>query len=404
MGRKKKVLLLGCGIQGKGALYDLQKFGVFDEIVVADRKIDPSSIAFPLDRSRIRFLEIDASVSKSLESACRGVDVVVCLLPRSFVLDAAEAAVRAGAHFACASYLEDPGEKRPDFVQRQRKRIQQLDSQCREKGLVCLTQFGLDPGLDLFLAARAVGSLDSVTSLRSYGAGFPELQAANNPMKYKFTWNPSGVMASYVRPARLIRNGVALDIPGEEIFNPENIHEITLPELGGTLECFPNGDAVHYAEVLGIARTVKEMGRYVCRWKGHCAFWRVFVQCGFLGETPLDVGGVSVVPREFAALVLSSRPDFWYGPNERDVALVLVEAQGTLSGRPMEVRYRVIDRRDLETGFTAMTRTVGFVLALGAESIANGIIKKTGVLLPVDLPWKPIVAGLSRRGIVVVEG
>lgn len=404
MNAKKKVLLLGFGMQGKGALYDLQKFGAFDEITVADSRIDRSAIPFPVDERRVRFVELDASAPGALLEACRGMDVVMTLLPRSFVLEVAEAAAEAGAHFACASYLEEPAEKDPVAAERRRQRIEALDRKCREKGLACLTQFGLDPGLDLFLAGQAIRQLDTVTAFRSYGSGFPEITAATNPLKYKFTWTPSGVMSSYVRPARVIRDGVAVDIPGDQIFNPENIHEMDVPELGGTLECFANGDAVHYAKELGIAGTVTDMGRYVCRWPGHCAFWRVFVQCGFLDETPVDMGECRVVPREFAARLLWNRPEFHYGPQERDVATVLVEAKGTLEGKPSVARYGVVDMRDLETGFTAMTRTVGFVLALGAESIADGTVGKTGVLLPMDLPWDPIVEKLALRGITVTGG
>lgn len=404
MNAKKKALLLGLGMQGRGALYDLQKFGAFDEITVADSRIDPSAIPFPVDERRVRFAELDASAPGKLLEACRGMDVVMTLLPRSFVLEVAEAAAEAGAHFACASYLEEPAGKDPAAAERRKARIEALDRKCREKGKTCLTQFGLDPGLDLFLAGQAIRQLDTVASFRSYGSGFPEISAATNPLKYKFTWTPSGVMSSYVRPARVIRDGAAVDIPGDRIFEPENIHQIDVPELGGTLECFANGDAVHYAKELGIAGTVRDMGRYVCRWPGHCAFWRVFVQCGFLDEAPVDMGGCRVVPREFAARLLWNRPEFHYGPGERDVATVLVEAKGTRGGKPARAQYGVVDMRDLETGFTAMTRTVGFVLALGAEAIADGTVDKTGVLLPMDLPWEPIVEKLALRGITVTGG
>lgn len=402
--KNKKVLLLGCGIQGKGALYDLLRHDAFDEITVADSRIDPGSIPFAFDPARVRFSEIDAAAPGALLDACRGMDVVITLLPRSFVLEVAEAAAKAGAHFVCASYLEEPAEKDPAEAERRRLRIENLDRRCREKGLTCLTQFGLDPGLDLLLAGQAVRQLDTVTAFRSYGAGFPEISAAGNPLKYKFTWTPSGVMSSYIRPARVIRGGIAVDIPGEAIFDPENTHDLEVRELGGTLESFPNGDAVHYAHELGIAETVKEMGRYVCRWPGHCAFWSVFAKCGFLGEQPIDVDGCAVVPREFAARLLSARPEFQYGPGERDVALVLVEAKGTRGGKPATATYGIVDMRDLETGFTAMTRTVGFVAALGAEMISTGAVEKQGVLLPMDLPWEPVVEGLAKRGIRVSGG
>jgi saccharopine dehydrogenase-like NADP-dependent oxidoreductase len=60
----------------------------------------------------------------------------------------------------------------------------------------------------------------------------------------------------------------------------------------------------------------------------------------------------------------------------------------------------VIDKRDLETGFTAMTRTVGFAASIGAHMILRGDIQKRGVLSPArDVPYEPFVDELKKRGI-----
>jgi Saccharopine dehydrogenase and related proteins len=53
--KNKKVLLLGCGIQGKGALYDLLRHDAFDEITVADSRID-LRLPFPSPSTRARVL------------------------------------------------------------------------------------------------------------------------------------------------------------------------------------------------------------------------------------------------------------------------------------------------------------------------------------------------------------
>ena len=74
---------------------------------------------------------------------------------------------------------------------------------------------------DLLLCREALEGFEEVVSLRSYGAGFPEAAAADNPLKYRFTWSVPGVMRSYLRPALVIRGGEACPIPAEAVFVPE---------------------------------------------------------------------------------------------------------------------------------------------------------------------------------------
>ena len=52
----------------------------------------------------------------------------------------------------------------------------------------------------------------------------------------------------------------------------------------GMLEAFPNGDAPHYAEMLGAADGLQRTGRYTLRWPGWSAFWAPLKELGFLSE------------------------------------------------------------------------------------------------------------------------
>jgi saccharopine dehydrogenase-like NADP-dependent oxidoreductase len=64
----------------------------------------------------------------------------------------------------------------------------------------------------------------------------------------------------------------------------------------------------------------------------------------------------------------------------------------------------VIDRRDLETGFTAMNRTVGYTAAIGASLIGRGALSKRGILSPLrDVPYELFREELSQRDIRVSE-
>jgi saccharopine dehydrogenase-like NADP-dependent oxidoreductase len=65
---------------------------------------------------------------------------------------------------------------------------------------------------------------------------------------------------------------------------------------------------------------------------------------------------------------------------------------------------QIVDRRDLTTGLTAMSRTVGFTAAIGARLIAAGWIDQRGLLSPArDVPYQTMIGQLERHGIVVQE-
>lgn len=131
----------------------------------------------------------------------------------------------------------------------------------------------MDPGIDLILLGRALRSLDRVGGITTFGAGFPERAAPNNPLRYKVTWTVDGVLRPYRRAGRVIRDRVIVEIPETEMFASEHFHELELEGLG-TLEAFPNGDALTYAGLLGIpASRLRSLGSYVLRWPGYCALW-----------------------------------------------------------------------------------------------------------------------------------
>jgi saccharopine dehydrogenase-like NADP-dependent oxidoreductase len=127
------------------------------------------------------------------------------------------------------------------------------------------------------------------------------------------------------------------------------------------------------------------------------------VKCGFLDDRPLRVGDASAAPIQFTAALLGSQAQFRYADDEQDMALVRVDVRGILEGRRKRVIYQLIDVRDLETGFTAMQRTVGFTLSLGARLILEGKIPKHGLLTALDVPYESVIPALEKHDIRVAR-
>lgn len=401
MSRRGRVLLIGLGKQGRAALWDLVRSEIIEEVIAVDVSSEAEEYVRNLKSSKTTFVRSDLKDEDRLSELMRNADLVVDLAPGQFALSIAKLAVMNGKHLVNAMYLIDPTYVTdPDRYRELREEVRRLDELAKEKNITVLPEFGLDPGIDLVLTGQAIKELDEVHELYTYGAGIPEPKAAaTNPLKYKVTWSFDGVLRSYKRPARVIRDGRAEVIPPNEIFSPENCHEVEVENVG-LLDAYPNGDAVEYAERFGLLKTLKFAARYSMRWSGHCQFWKKLVDLHFLDDAPINVGGVAVKPREFLVALLE--PQLRLRDNERDIAVVRVDARGVKTSRKVRVVYQLIDYRDLSTGFTAMQRTTGFTASIGAQMILRGDISKKGIIFPgTDIPFNIFQAELEKRGMKI---
>lgn len=381
-----KVLLLGIGLQGRAVVYDLEKSRIITEIVAAD--LDPATASkhlAALGCQKTKTVGINVENRGELKRLITETQpaLIICMLPPDLGYPTAQAAINAGVPFISTSYTG---------------RLQDLDGKARKRGVTILPEMGLDPGIDLVLCARAITELDEVQGLYSYGAGVPEPSCADdNPLKYKITWTFDGVLNSYKRPAQLLRDGREVHVPARDIFRPENIHLIDIPGIG-TMEAYPNGNAIQFIDKFNIRQNLKHMGRFAMRWPGHCRFWQTLVDLGFLDEAPVDIEGARVLPQQF--LVAHLGPKLQYRDSERDLVILRIHAWGIKDGRDASVIYELVDYRDLQTGFFAMNRTVGYTASIGAQMILTGKIQAHGVLSPIkDVPAGLLLKELEVRGI-----
>jgi lysine 6-dehydrogenase len=374
-----KALVLGLGLQGKAVIHDLSQSSLVDEIIGAD--MDISSAEAFLKRgsySKVRLQQLNIAKYPDLASFMKqsGAAITACMLPTFLAHRVAKACIVAGIPFVNTSYSHW---------------IEDLDGPARERGIPLLPEMGFDPGIDLILGGMAVADFDEVHGMNSYGLGVPEMSAADNAIKYKITWTLEGVLNAYRRTARLLKDGRTVDIPGTEIFREENIHMIHVPEVGD-LEAYANGDAVEFIQRFHLGSKLRDMGRYAARWPGHSAYWRVMADMGFLEDEPLKF------------LVEHLTPRLQYREDERDVAVLRIEAWGLRQGSRKKISYEVIDFRDLTTGLFAMNRTVGFTASIAAQLILSGEVNRPGVLSPIaDVPGQRVLEELRRRNIQVVK-
>jgi saccharopine dehydrogenase-like NADP-dependent oxidoreductase len=189
-----------------------------------------------------------------LPELVRDCDVVVSLLPATMHFAIAEQSVVQKKHMVTASYVS------PE--------MRTLDAQAKQNGVAILNEVGLDPGIDHLLIMKSVDSIHErggkVSELVSLCGGLPDPVAADNPLRYKMSWSPRGVLSAAGNSARFMAHGQVIEVPGEELLlatTPSN----RIPTL--RLEVIPNRDSLSYRDLYGVPH-VHSICRGTLRYEG----------------------------------------------------------------------------------------------------------------------------------------
>jgi saccharopine dehydrogenase-like NADP-dependent oxidoreductase len=381
------LVLGGCGIQGRAALYDLSRNPDVEQVTCADIQPDRIYSFNFLDTTKIQSIGLDADDPNALASIMDNkFDIVLDFLPPQYIRTIAEAAIESGVNLVNTNYAYD---------------ILDLDYAAKEKGISIIPECGLDPGIDLILYNHSLKYFDKVFKLNSYCGGIPEKAACDNPLKYKISWNMNAVLKSQIRDAALIADSEHVYIPAKDQHDNAFIHSIEFPGLG-TLEAIPNGNAVYYANLLKIGNNLSDAGRYTLRWPGWCSFWNPLKKLGFLSDEPINGISEKVSPLEMVAKLLE--PRLQYDDSEKDLCVMVNKVEGVRKGKHQILTCFLLIERDLVTGLMAMSMGVGYPACIAAEMIVKGDITKKGVLSPaIDVPCDVFMDQLNKRGIKVNE-
>ena len=201
-------------------------------------------------------------------------DVTISLLPTFLHLIVAEAVVQQKRHLVTASYVSEG--------------IRKLHSVARESNVILLNEMGLDPGIDHMLALREIREVQRgggrVRSYTSWCGGLPAPKSADNPLRYKFTWAPIGMLTNVWNPFKYLENGQV--IAGEGGTGWQHLRDIRVSDQL-SLEAFPNRDSLPYVEAYGIpgASTVI---RGSLRYPGHTRVLNALKDLKLIDRSPLQ--------------------------------------------------------------------------------------------------------------------
>ncbi len=373
-----RMLVLGAGRMGLGAVHDLAAQPDVTEITVAD--VDAArtrEVAERVDRKRVRPVHLDCSDHEAVLGLMRGHAAAISCVNYWLNESLARAAIEAGTNFCDLGGNNDVVAKELE-----------LDRQAKSAGVNVIPDCGLAPGMVAVLVAHAAARFQKLEAIHIRVGGLP--QKPKPPLDYQLVFSVEVLINEYVERARVIRNGKITTVRSMTEVEP-----LEFPQPFGTMEAFQTSGGTSTLPETFFGR-VQELDYKTVRYPGHCAKFKAMIDLGLCSSDPIEAGGVRVVPRRvFGDLLVRSLPH-----DEPDVVLVRVE----VSGGGKRLRYDIIDRFDPATGLSAMMRTTSFPASIVALMMARGQTTSKGAL-PQErcIPPEPFMEELAKRKIRVEE-
>jgi len=376
-------MVLGAGRQGTAAAYDLARYGDAERLVIADQDAALASAAAQRVNELVRSAAVepaavDVSDRSALVRSLRGMNALISAVPYRYNLDVCHAAIEAGASMC------DLGGN-TDIVRQELA----LDPQAQAAGVSIIPDCGLMPGMGNTLAVYGMGLMAHPLHVRVFVGGLA--RNPRPPFDFLLTFHVGGLSNEYVGCATYLRNGQVVEVP---VFS--ELEMLDFPPPVGRCEAFvtAGGTSTCPWTFQGKLLTYEEK---TVRYPGHCATFKGFVDLGLLDETPLQVGGVPVVPRAVFHALLEPKITF---PEDEDIVVLRVLVNGEDErGRHAEAIVEVIDAFDRATGLRAMERTTGFPAAIVAQMMAAAKTPRGAVPLELAVDGAAFVAEWRRRGL-----
>ncbi|KAF3902766.1 hypothetical protein AA313_de0204039 [Arthrobotrys entomopaga] len=441
-----KVLLLGSGFVARPTLDVLCDSGV--SVTVACRNVETAKSlsagvknATPISLNVTNDEALDAEVAKH--------DLVISLIPYTFHATVIKSAIRNKKNVVTTSYVSPA--------------MMELDQQCKDAGITVMNEIGLDPGIDHLYAVKTIEEVHKeggkILSFLSYCGGLPAPENSGNPLGYKFSWSPRGVLLALRNAARFYKGGEIVDVAGPDLMATAKPYHIY---PGFALVAYPNRDSTPYKERYNIPEA-QTIIRGTLRYVGFPEFVKVLVDIGFLKDeeqsyckeatpwkevTQQVVGAASSEEKDLIDTITAKAT--FKDDEERDRIIGGMRWLGIFSSEPTIPRGNPLDtlcatlekkmqfsegERDLVIlqhkfevelkdgtkqtrlstlceygstepgGYSAMAKLVGIPCAVAVQQVLNGTLSEKGVIAPMNSRINdPLIEELKTKyGIACTE-
>ena len=430
----KKILVIGAG-RSSGALIEYllkESSNIPAKITVADGNLNLALTKIN-NHPNGNAIKIEVTADGIENHIVAAHDIVISMMPPHLHPPIARQCLALGKHFVTASYVSNE--------------IQELHEEFIKKGLVCMNEIGLDPGIDHMSAMELIDDIKSkggkITSFKSYCGGLVAPESDDNPWHYKVTWNPRNVVLAGQGIAQYKLGHQIKRLPYRRIFQEiESFHFDAI----GDYEGYMNRDSLSYIRQYGLD-DVATMCRGTIRGKDYCQAWSVLIDLGwtdhltqikdqnltykavtkslldgncenlseycqvnkidpkicemlvFLGlEDDKPIGLKSYILADALEQLIVTK---WaMQPLDKDMVLMRHLFEFELDGKQSKLQSDLVVIGDGEGGHSAMSKTVGLPLGIFVQRLALGLVEETGVMIPISANiYKPILEQLQELDI-----
>ncbi|BFZ01628.1 hypothetical protein BsWGS_04667 [Bradybaena similaris] len=436
----KQALVLGAGmVSGPCIGYLIQNQCKVTVVSASREDIKNTEGRFP--SASVLLLDI-ASEANKLHDIVVKHDVVISLLPDHLHLLVTTCCIDCKKNFVHVSFEGDD--------------IRRLNQRAVDAGITILSEVGLDPGINHVMAMSCIDSIKhqggKVTSFVSLCGGLPAPECSTGPLRYKFSWYPKGMLMSVVTPARFIKDGKLIEVPGGQSFDKPDVVRGLLEDH--ELEYVPNEDAARYKDIYGIS-SAGTVYTGTLRYKGFCSGIKALLDLGLFSSDSLSCllpESPRITWRQLICILLKLQQDscldkiesflkvtfghnesqldlmvslgilsneevpqlgtpidalsslfsrkLAYAAGERDMVVLRNVIEATLpDGRKQQHTYDLVEMGQAQ-GDSAMATTVGLTVAICACLLMEGAITRKGAILPVTSDiYQPVLDRLAKEGI-----
>lgn len=373
-----KILVLGAGRMGHGAVFDLihNSPGV-ERVTVADFDFAKAeAVAASVGTVRVEPRLVDASDINDVTELMRGHHSVISCVNYWYNPALSRAAIETGTNFCDLggnNYVVDEQLS--------------MDAQAKAAGINIIPDCGLAPGMVSILAMHGAARFEEMREIHIRVGGLP--QDPKPPLNYQLVFSVEGLLNEYVEVARVIRDGKITEV--------ESMTEIETLEFNGfpPLEAFQTSGGTSTLPDTFLGK-ITELDYKTIRYAGHCDKFKTMIDLGLCSSAEIVADFQKVKPRKvFGELLQQHLPAD--GP---DYVLVRLDFVGESNGEVKKLRYDIVDKQDESTGMSAMMRTTAFPASIIAQMMASGEVLERGAT-PQEKAIDPdkFVAELVRRGI-----
>ncbi|MCJ1392342.1 Saccharopine dehydrogenase [NADP(+), L-glutamate-forming] [Xylographa bjoerkii] len=439
----RKVLLLGAGFVTLPTVQVLSDADI--KVTVACRTLENAK-KLCKDIKNAHPISLDVTDSKALDTEVEKVDIVVSLIPYEFHATVIKSAIRAKKNVVTTSYVSTA--------------MLELEEDAKKAGITVMNEIGLDPGIDHLYAVKTINEVHQeggkITSFISMCGGLPAPEASDNPLGYKFSWSPKGVLLALRNSAKYYKDGKVEEVPGPELMGTAKPYFIY---PGFAFVGYPNRDSTPYRERYNIPEA-QTIIRGTLRFQGFPEFVHVLVDMGFLSQEKRDfleepiswkeatqkiidatsdlesdlalavtlktqfanneekarimtglrwIGLFSdekIIPRgtPLDTLCATLEPKMQYGPGERDLVMLQHKFEIEHKDGSKETRTSTLCDYGDPGGYSSMAKLVGVPCAVAVRQVLDGTISEKGILAPMTPRINdPLMMELKKYGIEMKE-